>query len=63
MVGRRREEGQEVELLVVDRRGGDMVVLAVRKWVAWGRRRDPQSSSWTADSGSPPQTYRSWRWT
>lgn len=64
VVGRwKEEEGQEAELLVVDRHGGDMVVLAARNWAAWGRRRDPQSSSTTADSGSPPRTYRSWWWT
>lgn len=64
VVGSWKEEvGLEVELLVVDRREGGMVVWVVRSWAAWGRRRDPQSSSWTADSGSPPRTCRSWRWT
>lgn len=60
VVGMWREEavGQEEVLKVVDRRD----TLGVRSWVAWSRR-DPQSSSWTEDSGSLHQTYRSSLWT
>lgn len=45
--GRRKEEveGLEVALQGVDRHGGDMAVLGVRSWAAWGRRSDPLSSS------------------
>lgn len=56
-------EGLEVELWVVGRRGDGMAVLVVRSWVASGRRRDLQSSSSTAGSGSPHRTCRSWWWT
>lgn len=57
------EEGGQVELLVVDRHEGDMAVLVVRSWVAWGRRLDHRPSSSTVGFGSPPQTCRSWWWT
>ncbi len=56
-------EGLEVVLQAVDRRGGDMAVLEVRSWGAWGRRRDLLSSSSTAGSGSLLRTCRSWWWT
>lgn len=47
----------------VDRRGGDKVVSVVRSWGEWVHRWDLLSSSWTAGSGSPLQTCRSWWWT
>lgn len=56
-------EGLEEVPLAADRRGGDMAELGVRSWAAWERRRDLQSSSWTAGSGSLRQTYRSCWWT
>lgn len=61
--GRWREEvvALEVVLQAVDRR--DRAVLVEHSWAAWGRRRDLLSSSWTAGSGSPLQTCRSWWWT
>lgn len=56
-------EGLEVVLQAVGRRGGDMAVLGVRSWAAWGRRRDLLSSSLTAGSGSLLRTCRSCWWT
>lgn len=63
VAGSWKEEGLEVVLQAVDRRGGDMVVLGVRSWAAWGRRRDLLSSSSTAGSGTLLRTCRSWWWT
>lgn len=62
-VGMRKEGGLEVELWVGGRRGGGKAVSGVRRWAASGRKRDLQSSSWTAGSGSPPRTCTSWSWT
>lgn len=63
--GRWREEveGLEEALQAADRRAGDTAGWVERSWAAWGRRRDPLSSSWTAGSGSLLQTCRSWWWT
>lgn len=64
VVGRwKEEEGLEAVLQEVDKHGGDMVGFGVRSWVAWGRKRDLQSSSLTAGSGSLLRTCRSWWWT
>lgn len=46
-----------------DRREGGMAGSGVHSWAAWARRRGLPSSSWTAGSGSPLQTCRSWWWT
>lgn len=64
-VDRWREEagGLEVVLLLGGKRVDDTGATGVRSWAAWGRRTGPPSSSWTAGSGSPPQTCRSWWWT
>lgn len=64
VVGKWREEvGGLVVLLLGGKRVDDMGVMGVRSWVAWGHRMDPPSSSWTAGSGSPLLTCRSWWWT
>lgn len=46
-----------------DRREGGTAGSGVRSWAAWARRRGLLSSSWTAGSGSPLPTCRSWWWT
>lgn len=63
--GRWREEVEALEeaLQAAGRRAGDTAVWVERSWAAWGRRRDPLSSSWTAGSGSLLRTCRSWWWT
>lgn len=43
--------------------GGRAGGLAGRRLGAWRRRMGPRSSSWTAGSGSPLRTCRSWWWT
>lgn len=43
--------------------GGREGEQAGRMQGAWRRRRGLQSSSWTAGSGSPLPTCRSWWWT
>lgn len=65
VAGMRKEEveGLEEVLSVAGRRGGGTVELGVRSWAAWERRRDLQSSSWTAGSGSLRRTCRSCWWT
>lgn len=62
-VGMWREEvaGLEGVLQAAGRRG--MVGWGARSLEAWGRKRELLSSSWTAGSGSPLRTCRSWWWT
>lgn len=43
--------------------GGRAGELVGHRQAAGRRRRGPRSSSWTAGSGSPLQTCRSWWWT
>lgn len=65
MGGRRQEVGaQAVGAGWGGRRvGGREGELVGHRLGAGCRRRGPRSSSWTAGSGSPLRTCRSWWWT
>lgn len=56
--GKRRAGVPEGVPRVVGTRG--MAGWAGHSWAAWARKRGLRSSSWTAGSGSPPQTCRNW---
>lgn len=62
MGGRKLEgEEQEVEVGWGGKHGGGREGEQVGHRLGAGhRKRDPRSSSWTAGSGSPPLTCRSW---
>lgn len=62
MGGRRSGEGAQAEGAGWGgrRAGGRAGARAGRRLGAGHRRRGPRSSSWTAGSGSPPRTCRSW---
>ena len=61
--GRWKGEAQGEERLAGRRVGGTAWGAASYRTGAWSCRWSHQSSSWTAGSGSPRPTCRSWRWT